>query len=78
MMTLLIQLVISLILHCAYFKAKLQKMYGRNTDLKEIYGIITTSVTQRCSNRSYYLESRFKTNMYQDMNYYVPIQDEKR
>jgi len=43
-------------------KSKLQKMCGRDADLKEIYGIITTSVAQRSSNRSYYLEPRFKTN----------------
>jgi len=50
-------------------------MGGRDTDLKETYGIITTSVTQRSSNRSY-LESRFKINMYQDINNYVPIQQD--
>jgi len=41
---------------------KLLKVYERDADLKEAYGIIITSVTQGCLIRSYYLEPRFKTN----------------
>jgi len=54
-------------------------MYRRDTDtdLKETYGFITTSIYYYSEeNRSYYLEPRFKMNMYQGMNY-VPIRDDK-
>jgi len=52
MATLLNQLVISLISHSTYCKAKLPKMCGRD-HLKETYSTITTPVIQRNSNRSY-------------------------
>jgi len=52
MATLLNQLVISLILHSAYCKAKLPKICERDQYLKETYDTITISVTQRNLNRS--------------------------
>jgi len=52
--------VVSEIQQRTYCNAKdIPKIFGRDT---EAYGIIIyTSVTQRSSNRFYYLESRFKT-----------------
>jgi len=48
-------------------------MCGRDADLKKTYGIITTLVIQRSSNRFYYLEPRFKTNC-KENELYIPIQ----
>jgi len=57
--------VVSEIQQRTYCNAKdILKIFGRDmegTDLKEAYGIIIISVTQRSSNRFYYLEPRFKT-----------------
>jgi len=53
------------------------RKYGRDgKELKEA-GIFITSVTQRSSNRSYYLELRLKTNCKEKMNYYIPIQQDE-
>jgi len=43
-------------------KGKTSEDMWEGRRLKETYGIITTSITQRSSNRFYYLEPRLKTN----------------